>query len=102
MTSVFNRGKRRVWIPTLLVAVVLLAAVGLFITGRGGSAQTEGERLPGRARPIVVHDWPHPRDFKFKRASFMPSDPGRALVRTKSGVRAYVIPDAADPIVRLT
>jgi zinc protease len=102
MTGVFDRGKRRVWVPTLSVAVVLLAGAALFFAGRGRAAQTDGERLPGRSRPIVVHDWPHPRDFKFKRASFAPPDPGRALVRAKSGVRAYVIADAGDPLVRLT
>ena len=35
-------------------------------------------------------------------SAFTPPDPGEALFEASSGVRAYIVPAAADPLVRLT
>ncbi len=68
----------------------------------GGALDREGDTLPGRSRPLVEHDWPHPRDYTFTPTTFEPPDAEEALVTSASGVRAYVIPDTTDPVVRIT
>ena len=60
------------------------------------------DTLPGRSRPIFEHDWPDPGDLASGPAAFTPPDPGQALFEASSGVRAYIVPAAADPLVRLT
>jgi predicted Zn-dependent peptidase len=62
----------------------------------------QGEVLPGHSRPVLEHDWPHPRDLAFEDSGFRPTDAATALVTTASGVRAYVLPDTADPLVEIT
>jgi predicted Zn-dependent peptidase len=67
---------------------------------QGGSAPPE--ILPGRTRPFVKHEWLHPRAFHFAPARFAAPDPEKALVTTESGLRAFVVPDASDGLVRIT
>ena len=81
-------------IATLLVA---LAPVAL-----GGCGSAADDTLPGRSRPIFEHDWPDPGELALGPAAFTPPDPGQALFEASSGVRAYVVPAASDPLVRLT
>ena len=58
--------------------------------------------LPGHNRPVFEHDWPHPSELTFEDAGFQPADPASALVTTPSGVRAYILPDPAEPLVEVT
>ena len=58
--------------------------------------------LPGRSRPIFEHDWPAPGEVLGGPSAFIPPDPGEALFETSSGVRAYIVPAATDPLVRIT
>src|ERR1041384_4932463 len=80
-----------------LVVVALMSA-----TGCGRADARNEELLPGRARPLFEHHWPHPRELKFPENRFTPPDPALALVPTGSGVRAYVVADAGDRVVQLT
>src|SRR6266478_1173156 len=79
-------------------SVLAMAALG----ATGCKAVRTDDALPGHSRPIVVHDWPHPRDYRFAPSAFHPPDPSRVLVKTASGVRAYVISNPSDPVVRIT
>ena len=58
--------------------------------------------LPGRSRPIFEHDWPAPGQVLGGPSTFTPPDPGEALFEASSGVRAYIVPAASDPLVRIT
>lgn len=58
--------------------------------------------MPGRSRPLMEHRWIHPRDFEFPPSEFRPPDPVQALLTTKSGVRAYVVSDPLDSVVRIS
>jgi predicted Zn-dependent peptidase len=49
-----------------------------------------------------VHDWPHPRDYNFAPNQFTPPDPDASSLKTRSGVRAFVISNPADSVVRIT
>ena len=80
-----------------LVARVIVASAGLALAGCGGE-----DTLPGRSRPIFEHDWPDPGQLAREPGAFTPPDPGEALFETSSGVRAYIVPAASDPLVRLT
>jgi predicted Zn-dependent peptidase len=62
----------------------------------------EGELLPGRTRPVLEHDWPHPRELTFGANQFRPPDPRTALVTTPSGVRAYIIPADQDRLAQIS
>ena len=66
------------------------------------SCEQEATILPGHSRPLLEHDWPHPRDFTFEPSSFRPPAPETARLEVPSGLRAYVIADASDPLVRVT
>ena len=78
------------------VAVLVMGV----LTGCGGDS---GETLPGRSRPILDHDWPHPDELAPGPAAFTPPDPRETLYETSSGTRAYIVAGApADPLVRLT
>jgi zinc protease len=66
------------------------------------SCEQEATILPGHSRPLLEHDWPHPRDFTFEPSSFRPPAPETARLEAASGLRAYVIADASDPLVRVT
>ena len=81
-------------IATLLVA---LAPVAL-----GGCGSAADDALPGRSRPIFEHDWQDPGELALEPAAFTPPDPDQTLFEASSGVRAYVVPAASDPLVRLT
>ena len=61
------------------------------------SCEQEATILPGHSRPLLEHDWPHPRDFTFEPSSFRPPAPETARLEVPSGLRAYVIADASDP-----
>jgi predicted Zn-dependent peptidase len=94
-----NHGK---WFGAFSAAGMLLIAAGGLTAGCRSGTQSDGDRLPGRSRPIVVTDWPHPRDFKFAPSSFTAPDPDKALAKTTNGLRAYIISDPADTVVRMT
>lgn len=84
----------------IFVGVLALTA-GASATGCQ-SGQRAGEILPGRTRALLQHDWPHPRDFQFEPSRFVPPDPRTALVTTDSGLRAYILSDPSDALVRIT
>ncbi len=77
-----------------MAALALLVAVGC-----GGG---DGEALPGHSRPILEHDWAAPDDLEMGPIGFTPPDPRGALFVASSGVQAYIVTDASDPLVRLT
>lgn len=83
---------------TLRFALATAAPLAVFACG-GAAAPTE-DLLPGRSRPLLSHDWKHPREFTFQPVSFRPPDPGE-LVRS-GGVRALVLEGADETLVRLT
>ena len=82
---------------TLLVSL-LLTPIFAGSCGPGSDLDV----LPGHSRPIFEHDWPHPSELTFEDAGFQPADPASALVTTPSGVRAYILPDPAEPLVEVT
>lgn len=79
-------------------------AAVLLVLQAGACAGDSRQRdiLPGHSRPVLEHDWPHPRDLTFEDSGFRPADPIAARVRTPSGVRAYIIPDTADPLIEIS
>ena len=79
------------------VARVVVASAALAFAGCGGE-----DTLPGRSRPTFEHDWPDPGQLARGPSAFTPPDPGQALFEASSGVRAYIVPAASDPLVRLT
>ena len=79
------------------VARVVLASAALAFAGCDAD-----DTLPGRSRPIFNHDWPDPGDLALEPGAFTPPDPGQALFEASSGVRAYIVSAAADPLVRIT
>ena len=80
------------------LALTIVASAALALAGCGGDDDT----LPGRSRPIFEHDWPDPSELAGGPAAFTPPDPGQALFETSSGVRAYIVSAASDPLVRIT
>ena len=78
-------------------ALTIVASAALALAGCGGE-----DTLPGRSRPIFEHDWPDPGELASGPATFTPPDPVQALFEGSSGARAYIVPAAADPLVRLT
>lgn len=84
---------------TALPVAILLGAAAAACTRANAR---EGELLPGRTRPVLEHDWPHPRELEFGANAFRPPDPRAALVTTPSGVRAYVIPGPQDRVVQVS
>ncbi len=94
-----NKEWRR--LPVALIVLFAVITAWGSVACNGGTAGRE-ETLPGRTRPLLAHDWPHPRDYQFAPSRFEPPDPAEALVTTDSGVRAYVIAESSDPLVRIT
>ena len=80
----------------------VLAGVPFVATLALVGCEQEPSILPGHSRPLLEHDWPHPRDYTFEPSSFRPPDPESAELEVASGLRAYVITDASDPLVRVT
>ena len=80
-----------------LLALTIVASAALALVGCGGE-----DTLPGRSRPIFEHDWPDPGELARGSSAFTPPDPGQALFEAASGVRAYIVPAAEDPLVRVT
>ena len=62
----------------------------------------EGELLPGRTRPLLEHNWRHPRDLQFGANQFRPPDPRAALFTTASGVRAYIVAADDERLVQIS
>lgn len=62
----------------------------------------DNDILPGHTRSVFEHDWPHPRALEFEDSGFQPADPDAALRTTPSGVRAFIIEDAVDPLAAVT
>ena len=89
-------GRRPAHGASLLVLTVLTAAA-LTLT-----ACDADNTLPGRSRPIFEHDWPVPGDVVTRPSTFTAPDPAEARFETSSGVRAYIVPAALDPLVRIT
>ncbi len=58
--------------------------------------------LPGHTRPVLEHDWHHPRDLRLAATPFSPADPAAALFQASSGLKAFIVPASADRIVRLS
>lgn len=84
---------------TLKIGIALAALAGVCAWHK--AAAVEGERLPGRARPLLEHGWPHPRDLRFAANAFQPPDARSALLITASGLRAYVVRAPDDPVVQI-
>jgi zinc protease len=84
------------------VAPGFALALAVAAIGCGGVTARDGETLPGRTRPLLEHSWTHPRDLRFAVNRFAPPDPASVLVTAASGLRAYVVPDAGDPIVEIS
>lgn len=82
------------------LVLTIFTVVGLAACG-GGPAQ-DSDTLPGRSRPLLQHDWSHPRDFEFAPVTFTPPDPAGSLVKTASGLRAFVLESPSDSTVRIT
>ena len=94
------RPARAGWRPAhgeSLLALTIVASAALALAGCGGE-----DTLPGRSRPVFEHDWLDPGDLASGPAAFTPSDPGEVLFEAASGVRAYIVPAAEDPLVRIT
>jgi predicted Zn-dependent peptidase len=67
----------------------------------GGGKTTAGDVLPGRSRPLLEHDWPHPRDLRMAATSFERPDDRAALVTMPEGLRAYLLPETGAGLVQL-
>jgi predicted Zn-dependent peptidase len=83
-----------------LVPIIALTLLG-GTWGCSGGTTTAGEVLPGRSRPLLEHQWPHPRDLRLAATSFERPDDRAALVTTASGVRGYVLSDADERVVQI-
>jgi predicted Zn-dependent peptidase len=80
-------------------AIALLLLGGVAACHKASAMQDE--RLPGRTRPVLEHGWPHPRDLQFRANAFQPPDAKAALIVTPSGLKAYIVRAADDPIVQI-
>jgi len=58
--------------------------------------------LPGHSRPILEHDWADPSELELGASTFQPPDPARASFVASGGVRAFIVTEPSDPIVRVT
>lgn len=88
-----GQGRRR-WLTAGLPAAAVLA--GALACGRSP------ERLPGHSRPILDHDWADPGALDLPAPAFTPPDPAQARYVTATGLEAYIVVGASDPLVRLT
>jgi len=102
MTS--SRSIRRVArVGGLRSALLLVVAASVWSTSACSRAATaDDDRLPGRSRPILQHDWPHPRDMPAAASTFAAPPAGAALVTTATGLRTFVVEDREAPLVRIT
>ncbi len=91
------RGGRRPAHGASLFVLTVLASATLTL-----AACDTDNTLPGRSRPIFEHDWPPPSELAGGPSTFTPPDPAEALFEASSGVRAYIVPAEADPLVRIT
>ena len=91
------RGGRRPAHGASLFVLTFLASATLTLP-----ACDTGNTLPGRSRPIFEHDWASPSELAGGPSTFTPPDPAEALFEASSGVRAYIVPAEADPLVRIT
>ena len=88
--------------PAVELAGRVVALVLVLQAAACAADAPQGEVLPGHSRPVLEHDWPHPRDLAFDDSGFRPADAAAALVTTPSGVRAFILPDTADPLAEVT
>ena len=107
----FRRGSRTAWSAGLRPAragrrpahrAALFILTALTTAALTLSACDTDNTLPGRSRPIFEHDWPAPGELTGGSSAFTPPDPAEALFEASSGVRAYIVPAEADPLVRIT
>jgi zinc protease len=77
----------------------LAAIAGLTLAA---GCQRDPDILPGHTRPLLRHDWPHPAALQLATTPFSPPDPGTALFEARNGLKAFIVADPADPVVRLT
>ena len=80
---------------------VLFVALAGAATGCSRASARDGEILPGRTRPLLEHDWKHPRDLPIGANHFQPPDPKASSMTTAAGLRAYVIPASDDRVVQI-
>jgi hypothetical protein len=71
-------------VMTVALALLLLSAA----QGCGRGAAQSADTLPGRTRPVLEHNWAHPRSLKFPANAFRPPDVKATLLTTASGLRA--------------
>lgn len=89
--------------PALLLLFAACASGGPPGSGTPARDAAPADTLPpGRTRPYVAHDWPHPRALDFPATSFRPPDAGGAAFVAPGGVRAFILPDPSDPVVQVT
>jgi len=84
-----------------VVSSALIAALGLAAAACGRAAARDGELLPGRTRPVLEHDWAHPRDLPIGANHFQPPDPKAAPMTTTARLRAYIVPAPGDRVVQI-
>jgi predicted Zn-dependent peptidase len=80
----------------------MLCVAALAAVFSAGCSDRGGDTLPGHSRPILEHDWANPNDLDLGPSGFTPPDPRVALFEASSGVRAYIVAEPSDPLVRLT
>jgi zinc protease len=86
---------------TRRLTVYAIVATMIAATGCRRVSGSEADVLPGRTRPLLQHNWPHPRDLKFAAPAFQPADPKASLVVTPEGLRAYIVPAADEQVVQI-
>jgi zinc protease len=79
-----------------------LAVVTTLASAALAGCEREVRTLPGHARPILEHEWADPDALVPGPSTFRPPDPARASFVASSGVRAYIVAEPSDPLVRVT
>jgi predicted Zn-dependent peptidase len=80
----------------MTLSLALVGSTGCEV-GTAGSADV----LPGHSRPVLQHDWPHPRELEFGASQFQPPDASATMVTLPTGLRAFIMPDSADAVVQV-
>ncbi|MGE0555971.1 MAG: M16 family metallopeptidase [Gemmatimonadales bacterium] len=81
---------------------VMLAVVATVGLGAAAGCERGARSLPGHSRPILEHHWVDPDALELGGSTFRPPDPARATFLASSGVRAYIVAEPRDPLVRVT
>lgn len=82
--------------------IMIGISTAMTLAACGSSPGMESDVLPGRSRPLLQHDWPHPSKYDFPDNSFNPPKPSDALFTTAAGLRAFILDDPTALTVRLT